>query len=861
MTINKHIKPSCYPMPRFEDIASKLNGCTVFSVIDLKDAYLQLPVAEEARKYLTIVTHKGYFRYKRLPFGVNFAPALFQECMDKVLSGLERSIAYLDDIICGSISADVHMDDVRQTMMRLKIAGLRSEPSKCKLFQTSVPFLGHIIDSHGVHPAEDKLEVMRDLRAPTSVKELRSFIGVVGYYQKFIPNLQMKCAPLHGLLKKGVKWLWTPECEKSFQELKMQLTASDTLVFYDPELPIILTTDASDVGISAVITHRYSDNTERPIAYASRVLSDAERRYSVIEREALALIYGVQKFQHYLLGRRFTMRTDHKPLETIFGADRNLPKVAHNRLDRWAVILSGYDYDIQYVTGQANHTADLLSRLPSNDKPSTLEKAANRMHLLHLRIKDLPITPKELKNQTISDKILGSIIAYMARGWPDKKALSPEFYPYFEKRTELSYEQDTLLWRGRIIVPTVLRTAVLDILHDGHPGVTSMLDLARFTAYWPGMDDDVEKYVRSCQSCQEARAREPLVPLHAWNVPQEKWSRIHIDFAGPFKGQFWFVVVDAYSKWIEIESMRTITSANTIAALGRLIARFGVPRSIVSDNGTQFTSQEFSQFCKNHNIVHIKSTPYHPRTNGLAERAVRTFKDRIKAAGADCMVERELQQFLFSYRNTRVRATGQSPAEIMFGTRLRTRLDLLKPDVRGNLSDAAVRYKLQHDRHARDREFAVSELVWCWSESAGKFVPGVVTKRTSHTSYNVRVDGIVRRRHADQLRRRYLDSQPEEITEFPVDDLTNRPQQPPIFPEIGREPEHPAASSVEGKPLTIPATDVVQNELPAADGTVTEKSAVPPVSVVAHDLHRSQRGLVPVKPRLYQYYADNSNMK
>ena len=247
---------------------------------------------------------------------------------------------------------------------------------------------------------------MSDLRAPTSVKELRSFLGVVGYYQKFIPNLQMKCAPLHGLLKKGVKWLWTPECEQSFQELKMQLTASDTLVFYDPELQIILTTDISDVGISTVITHRYSDNTERPIAYMSAVLSDTEKSYSVIEREALMLIYGVQKFQHYLLGGQFTMCTDHKPLETIFGADRSLPKVAHNRLDRWAVILSGYDYDIQYVTGQANHTADLLSWLPSNDKPSTLEKAANRMHLLHLCMKDLPITPKELKNQTISDKTL-----------------------------------------------------------------------------------------------------------------------------------------------------------------------------------------------------------------------------------------------------------------------------------------------------------------------------------------------------------------------------------------------------------------------------------------------------------------------
>ena len=714
LTLNKWVQTDNYPLPRFEDIVAKLNGSRVFSVIDLRDAYLQIPIAQEFRELFTIATHKGYFRYKRLPFGINFAPALFQRTMDKVLSGLPSTGAYLDDVACGSFDTRVHLQHLRAIFERLRGAGLRTQLSKCKFLEPRITYLGHVIDREGIHPTPEKIAALQNLRQPTNAKELRAFLGVINYYGKFVPNLQSHCIPLHQLVKKDVKWVWSREHEEVFSKLKQQLTSNDTLVHYDPGLPLILTTDASEVGLGVVLCHQFPDGRERPVAFASRVLSAAEKRYSVIEREALAIIFGVQKFQQYLLGRHFVLRTDHKPLEVIYGEHQALPKVAANRISRWQVILGTYDYEVQYLVGRDNVTADMLSRFPATDtERSLLEQAGEEMQILHLRFGDLPVNQKVLRSQVRTDPVLSKVVLYWQNGWPAKSSLPPELLTFFEKRDELSLDYGILLWKGRVVIPTSLRAAVLDMLHDGHPGVSAMRELARFTVYWPGLDEAVEKYVQNCSSCQEARAREPLVPLFAWNVPSEPWSRLHVDFAGPFEKHMWLVVVDAFSKWVEIKPMTTTTTEATVKVLHELFCRFGIPRSLVSDNGPQFASEEFAQFCKQLNITHIRSTPYHPRTNGLAERLVRTFKDRMRAAGqpsADIHVT--LNKFLFSYRNTPQKATKRSPAELLFGRRLRSSLDMLIPDVRHTLSDAATRSKIQHDGHTRSREFLPGDRVW-----------------------------------------------------------------------------------------------------------------------------------------------------
>ncbi|KAL5493753.1 hypothetical protein EMCRGX_G014975 [Ephydatia muelleri] len=706
VTINPHVYVDPHPLPRFEDIIAKLSGSKTFSIVDFTDAYLQMEVDPSSRKFMVVATHKGYFHYKRLPFGVNFAPAIFQKTMEKIL-------------------AEEHIRILREVFVRLRDANVRAKKSKCRFVQKEVVYLGYRIDEHGVHPTEEHLEAIRSMPTPTNAKELRSFLGMINYYSHFIANLQPICAPFHALTKHSVNWTWSKESDKIFQHLKLILSARDTLVHYREELPLILETDASDRGVGAVLLHQLPDKSERPVAFASRTFLDREKNYSVIDKEALAIIFGVTKFYQYVYGRKFTLRTDHKPLEHILGANQEIPKMAANRLQRWAITLSAYQYDLQYVKGKENLLADPLSRLPMNvSSTSAEEDVGHHSALLNVRIEDLPMSKRDLQKRTRQDPLLAQVINCVDRGWPsDRKQIPAELLTFYEKRETLSFE-NILLWQGRIVVSTALHRNVLDTLHEGHPGIWAMRALA------------------------------------SGNVPTEPWQRIHIDYAGPFEGSSWLVVVDAFSKWIEIKPQRSTTTSGTVKALREIFCRFGLPRVIVSDNGPQFSSQEFKQFCDSNNIVHIRSTPYHPKTNGLAERAVRTFKESFLASqGSTDDVELRLQRFLLSYRNTPHKSTGRAPAEMLMGRKLQTKLDLLKPDSLSYMDQAVVKQKLYHDQGAKLRIFRDGEEVWVQRPTSKGYDEGIIVRRTGDVSYLVETGGQVKRKHADQLRTKMASEQ------------------------------------------------------------------------------------------------------
>ncbi|KAL5470941.1 hypothetical protein EMCRGX_G029003 [Ephydatia muelleri] len=741
VTINPHVYVDPHPHPRFEDIIAKLSGSKTFSIVDLTDAYLQMEVDPSSRKFMVVATHKGYFQYKRLPFEVNFAPAIFQKTMEKILAGIDKVAVYIGDIIVGGSSKEEHIRILREVFVRLRDANVRAKKSKCRFVQKEVVYLGYRIDEHGVHPTEEHLEAIQSMPTPTNAKELRSFLGMINYYSRFIANLQPICAPLHALTKHSVNWTWSKESDKIFQHLKLILSARDTLVHYREELPLILETDASDRGVGAVLLHQLPDKSERPVAFASRTFLDREKNYSVIDKEALAIIFGVTKFYQYVYGRKFTLRTDHKPLEHILGANQEIPKMAANRLQRWAITLSAYQYDLQYVKGKENLLADPLSRLPMNvSSTSAEEDVGHHSALLNVRIEDLPMSKRDLQKRTRQDPLLAQVINCVDRGWPsDRKQIPAELLTFYEKRETLSFEENILLWQGRIVVPTALHRNVLDTLHEGHPGIWAMRALARYYVWWPHIDDDVETYVKKCKACQQNRPHEHETLLFSWNVPTEPWQRIHIDYAGPFEGSSWLVVVDAFSKWIEIKPQRSTTTSGTVKALREIFCRFGLPRVIVSDNGPQFSSQEFKQFCDSNNIVHIRSTPYHPKTNGLAERAVRTFKERFLASqGSTDDVELRLQRFLLSYRNTPHKSTGRAPAEMLMGRKLRTKLDLLKPDPLSYMDQAVIKQKLYHDQGAKLRIFRDG---------------GYNDQQAKETG------GQVKRKHADQLRTKMASEQ------------------------------------------------------------------------------------------------------
>uniref|UniRef100_A0A5S6QLW0 RNA-directed DNA polymerase n=1 Tax=Trichuris muris TaxID=70415 RepID=A0A5S6QLW0_TRIMR len=516
VTINQYVIVNRHPLPTFEEMTAKLNGGTVFSVIDLKDAYLQMEVAPASRQYLVMViaTHLGFYRFKRLPFGISFAPALFQKTMEQILAGLGGVAVYIDDIIVSNSSYGEHLDRLRAVFLRLRQSGIRVHRDKCKFLQRSVNYLGHRIDANGIHPTEERIRAIKEMPEPTNVRELRSFLGAVNYYARFIPHLQSRCASLYELTKANVPWTWNQRCSKLYKELKNCLMSSDTLVHYDSDLPLVLSTDACERGLGAVLCHRFPSGMEKPIAFASRLLTDAEKRYANIDKEALAIMFGVSKFAQYLYGRHFTLKTDHKPLERIFGTNRELPKPATNRLMRWALILGNYQYAVEYVPASRNAPADALSRLPVEETDIPVDVQQPSGQLLNLRINELTLSKRQLQRCLAQDRVLGTVIRYIESGWPSpEEAIDDELRPFFDRRLELSYEDHVLMWQGRIVVPTALRLQIQEVLHESHPGIVAMKSMARFYIWWPGVDKDIAKMVNECLTCQSYQRNPPEVPL------------------------------------------------------------------------------------------------------------------------------------------------------------------------------------------------------------------------------------------------------------------------------------------------------------------------------------------------------------
>ena len=322
--------------------------------LDLSHAYLQVPLDQESQKYLVINTHKGLYAYKRLPFGVASALAIFQRIMDNLLQGLSGVCTYLDDILVTGKTHDEHINNLNAVLTRLRKAGMRVKKEKCQFSLANIEYLGHVISSKGLEPTTSKVIAIVEAPAPRDVPGLKSLLGLVNYYGKFLPDLATTLAPLYRLLRQGVKWQWESEQEAALAEVKKVLQSSNLLTHFDPTKSLVLACDASPFGVGAVLSHRFDDGTEKPISYASRTLTPAERKYSQLNKEALAIIFGVKHYHQYLYGHKFIILSDHKPLMFILSESKSTPAMASARIQRWAILLGGYHYHIEYKPGRQN---------------------------------------------------------------------------------------------------------------------------------------------------------------------------------------------------------------------------------------------------------------------------------------------------------------------------------------------------------------------------------------------------------------------------------------------------------------------------------------------------------------------------
>lgn len=750
LTVNRASRVDQYPIPRVEDLFAQLNGGQHFTKLDMSHAYQQVVLEEESRKYVTINTHKGLYTYTRLPFGVASSPAIFQRTMEGILGGIPNVAIYLDDILISGPSEQMHLKNLEEVLQRLEKSGLRLKRSKCEFFGKEVAFLGHKITANGLHPLTEKVEAISDAPQPQNVSELKAYLGLLNYYHRFLPQLSTLLAPLHALLKKEEKWSWGAKQQRAFEGSKELLQSCRVLVHYDSNKPLILACDASPYGVGAVLSHRMADGSDRPIGFVSRTLSSAEKNYSQLDKEGLAVVFGVKKFHKYLYGRQFTIVTDHKPLISLFSEMRAIPQMTSPRIQRWAVTLAAYEYTIVYKVGREHTNADALSRLPLEGGGESTHEEEERV-LLFEDIGVPLVNAQQIKTWTDKDPVLSRVREYILRGWP--KVDSPAFTPYTRRQDELSTQDGCILWGGRVVVPPPGRNTLLKQLHQAHPGITRMKGLARSYMWWPNMDAEVEALVKACGACQENRSSPPVAPLHPWEVPDKPWRRIHIDYAGPWMGRMFLILVDAYSKWIEAHAVSSSTSAVTIECLRKSFSQHGIPEIMVSDNGSCFTSEQFQGFAEKNGIRHITSAPYHPSSNGLAERAVQTFKSLMKKMTGDS-VETRMARALFSYRITPQSTTGKSPAELLCGRKLRSTLDLIHPDFTKRVHDKQEKQKHYHDMHARARTLEEGDLVYTRNFGSGPaWVPGSITEKTGPVSCKVTLgNGQVVRRHIDQVR-------------------------------------------------------------------------------------------------------------
>lgn len=680
--LNENIIIDQHPVPTADELFSKIKEANFFTKIDLRSAFHQVKVAEDSRDYTAFISHQGLFRYKKVPFGLANSPAVFNRILNNVLKSCSNTVIYFDDILTfAKTEAELtaFTNDVKDALKRNHFV---INENKCVYAAQEVEFLGRQLSAKGIRPPPQAISAISECPQPTSKHELRVFLGLVNFFRNFIPRFASIASPLYRLLQDDCPFSFGDTEKATFCTLKKELVNSSFLSYFDTSLETktILCTDASLKGIGAMLSQEV-DGVERPVYFVSRQLKPSEKNYSSSELETLAAIWSIEKLHQFLFGRKFELRTDHIALKEVLTGS-NKQKLAPARICRWAARLLPYTFSVVYIRGSTNKIADCLSRLPvpdGNDDTLSLD-----INIAAIHGEELPcLTYTELRGETHNDEVLRNVTNLIQNGWPPKQdALNEELRPYHRFRDELSYNDGIVLRGEKILVPISLRTRLLHLAHQSHMGLSKTKSRLRQTYWWPAMDTDVENLVRNCFCCRQI-PRDSPVQVTEWCT--RPWNHLAIDIAGPKfdahgKPFYLIALVDNHSKYVMCRIVRSIVTRIVIDFLKSAFAIFGLCAKITTDNGVQFTSNEFVEFLRQNGIAHSRSAIYNPQANGGIERVNRNFKKLFQTFQQELVAPEELQTsldtYLLNYNNTYHQTTSKTPSELLFSYRPRTKLDV-----------------------------------------------------------------------------------------------------------------------------------------------------------------------------------------
>jgi hypothetical protein len=712
-----------YPLPRIDELFDRLQGARYFSKFDLRSGYHQIRVKAEDVPKTAFRTRYGHYEFLVLPFGLTNAPATFMHLMHQTFREQldDFVIVFLDDILVYSKTLVEHEVHVRKVLDILREQKLYAKESKCELFRTEVDFLGHIVGRGGLRMMEDKVAAVQAWPVPSTISHVRSFLGTIGFYRKFIPAFSSVASPLSDLTKDGATFEWGPTQRGAFETLKSLAAAQPVLILPDPNLPYVVHTDASGFATGAVLQQDQGHGLQ-PIAFMSKKMLPAETRYPVHEQEMLAIIQALGTWRHYLSGAKFRVLTDHRSLQHF----KTQPQLS-NRQIHWKDIIANFDFDIEYIEGKTNIVADGLSRRTDHhsvnaSSSSSIPPAPSRPVLtrpvpLRLELSRSVLPPQKLDAPSLLQcNSVTSLLADIHQAM----RLDPVYQRYLKQRSStlgplnLRIVRSFLYYKtDRLYVPDdpALRTRILHECHDvptsGHLGKDKTIAQVKRRFYWPGMDAEITRYVTGCDSCQRNKPSQQSTMglLQPLPIPTRPWSQVSLDLITQLPrskaGHDAIVVfVDKLTKMVHYVPTTTTVTAPQLATLFiREVCRLhGVPDSLLSDRDPRFTAHFWRSFWQQMGSKLVMSTAYHPQTDGQTERANRTLEEMLRhyVTWRQTDWDLHLPVLEIAVNNAQQSSTGFTPFYLNYGQEIRLPLDAALPPVAGRNPSAAERVQRLH---------------------------------------------------------------------------------------------------------------------------------------------------------------------